>query len=94
VAAGRLKDPDKIGIRIGKVINKRKVGKHFITEVTNSGFTWRRDEEKITAEAALDGIYVLRTSAGADGLDSGEVVSSCKASPMRPGSSAVAELAT
>ena len=61
-AAGRLKDQDKIGIRVGKVINKRKVGKHFITEVTGTSFTWRRDQDKIAAEAALDGIYVIRTS--------------------------------
>jgi hypothetical protein len=61
-AAGRLKDPGKFGIRVGKVINKRKAGKHFITEVTGTSFTWRRDQDKIAAEAALDGIYVIRTS--------------------------------
>jgi Transposase DDE domain len=78
VAAGRLKDPDKIGIRIGKVINKRKVGKHFITEVTAAGFTWRRDQEKIAAEAALDGVYVIRTSVTADTLGAAAVVSAYK----------------
>ena len=66
MAAGRLKDPDKIGIRAGKVINKRKVGKHFIPEmVTGTSFTCRRDQQKIAAEAALDGIYVIRTSVAA-----------------------------
>ncbi len=51
VDAGRLHDPDKIGMRIGR----HKVGKHFITEVTGSSFTWRRDQAKIAAEAAPTG---------------------------------------
>ena len=43
VAKGRLKDKDKIGIRVGKVIGKHKVGKHFTWEITDSGFSCRRD---------------------------------------------------
>jgi hypothetical protein len=78
VAAGRLKDPDKIGIRIGKVIGKHKVGKHFITEVTGTTFTWRRDQQKIAAEAALDGIYVIRTSVTAEILDDAATVAAYK----------------
>ena len=78
VAAGRLKDPDKIGIRIGKVIGKHKVGKHFITEVTGTTFTWRRDQQKIAAEAALDGVYVIRTSVTADILDDAATVAAYK----------------
>jgi hypothetical protein len=78
VAAGRLKDPDKIGIRIGKVIGKHKVGKHLITEVTGTTFTWRRDQQKIAAEAALDGIYVIRTSVTADILDAAATVAAYK----------------
>ncbi len=78
VAAGRLKDPDKIGIRIGKVIGKHKVGKHFITEVTGTTFTWRRDQQKIAAEAALDGVYVIRTSVTADILDAAATVAAYK----------------
>ena len=78
VAAGRLKDPDKIGIRIGKVINKRRVGKHLITEVTGTTFTWRRDQQKIAAEAALDGVYVIRTSVTADILDAAATVAAYK----------------
>jgi hypothetical protein len=62
VKSGRLKDPDKIGVRVGKIINKHKVGKHFIWEIKDGIFEYRRDEEKITAEAALDGIYVIRAS--------------------------------
>jgi hypothetical protein len=78
VTAGRLKDPDKIGIRIGKVIGKHKVGKHLITEVTGTTFTWRRDQQKIAAEAALDGIYVIRTSVTADILDAAATVAAYK----------------
>ncbi len=51
--AGRLKDPDKIGIRVGKVIGKHKMAKHFITEITGTSLTYRRDTGQIAAEAAL-----------------------------------------
>ncbi len=78
VLAGRLKDADKIGIRVGKVINKRKVGKHFIASISGGQLEFRRDQEKISAEAALDGIYVIRTSAAADKLSSGETVEAYK----------------
>ena len=78
VLAGRLNDAGKIGIKAGKVINKRKVGKHFITDIGDGRFGWRRDEEKIAAEAALDGIYVIRTSATADKLGSGETIEAYK----------------
>ena len=50
------------GSRAGKVINKRKVAKHFILDIGPGRFTWRRDQDDIAAEAALDGIYVIRTS--------------------------------
>jgi hypothetical protein len=61
VQAGRLGGPDKIGTRAGKVINKRKVGKHFVLDIGEASFTWRRDQDAIDAEAALDGIYIIRT---------------------------------
>src|ERR1017187_3785994 len=57
--AGRLKDPDKIGIRVGKVIGKHKMAKHFITQITGTSFSYRRDTEKIATEAALHGLYIL-----------------------------------
>ena len=60
-AAGRIKDPDKIGVAAGKVINKRKVAKHFILDIGEGRITWRRDQDSIDAEAATDGIYVIRT---------------------------------
>ena len=78
VAAGRLKDKDKIGVRVGKVIGKHKVGKHFTWDITGDGFTFRRDEEKIAAEARLDGIYVIRTTITADAADAPGVVRTYK----------------
>lgn len=78
VQAGRLTGADKIGERIGKVIGKHKVAKHFLREVTDSTFTYRRDQDKISAEAALDGIYVIRTSVNDDTLNSSETVTAYK----------------
>ena len=78
VAAGRVKDADKIGIKVGKVINKRKVGKHFITDIADGRLSWRRDEEKIAAEAELDGIYVIRTSTAEEKLGAAETVGAYK----------------
>jgi transposase len=72
--AGRLKDPDKIGIRVGKVIGKHKVGKHFLWEISDGSLSFRRDEEKIAAEAALDGIYVIRATIAPDIADAPGVV--------------------
>jgi hypothetical protein len=57
-----LRGKDKIGLRVGKVINRYKMSKHFVTEIGEESFTYRRDEAKIAAEAALDGVYVVRTS--------------------------------
>src|SRR6266851_3445899 len=78
VAAGRLTDPDKIGIRVGKVIGKHKVGKHFIPGIGPGRLAWRRDQDKIAAEAALDGIYVIRTSVAGGVLDPAAVISAYK----------------
>jgi transposase len=78
VAAGRLTDPDKIGIRVGKVIGKHKVGKHLILDISPGQLAWRRDQDKIATEAALDGIYVIRTSVPSGILDPAAVVSAYK----------------
>jgi hypothetical protein len=77
-AAGRLKDKDKIGVRVGKVIGKHKVGKHFTWQITESGFGYQRDEGKIAAEAKLDGIYVIRTTMTAEAADAPGVVRTYK----------------
>ena len=44
------------------MINAKKAARHFIVQITDDGLAWRRDEDKIATEAALDGIYVIRTS--------------------------------
>jgi hypothetical protein len=77
-AAGRLKDPDKIGIAAGKIINKRKVAKHFILDISESRITWRRDQDSIDAEAATDGIYVIRTPVPAETLAAPAAVAAYK----------------
>jgi transposase len=78
VTAGRLKDPDKIGVRVGKAIGKHKAGKHFTWQITGGAFSFRRDEEKIAAEAALDGIYVIRTTMTAGLADAPGIVRTYK----------------
>jgi len=74
-----LRGTDTIAVRVDRVLNRRKVGKHFITGIGEDHFSYRRNQDSITAEAALDGIYVLRTSVDAGRLDSTGVVSSYKA---------------
>lgn|GEM_PF-2218931 len=57
-----LRGKDKIAMRVGRARDRYRVGKHFVLEIEEDRFDYRRDEEKIAAEAALDGIYVIRTS--------------------------------
>ena len=64
----------QIALRVGKVINKYKIAKHFTFEITDEAFTFCRNEDTITAETALDGIYMLRTSLPADTLADDDVV--------------------
>jgi len=78
VAAGRLSGADQIGVAVGRVIDKYKVGKHFHRTITDTALTVERRHDQIAAEAALDGIYVLRTSVPADTLDAAEVVAGYK----------------
>ncbi len=66
----RLKGADKIGERVGKVIGKYKMAKHFTWSIDDEGvFTYGRDEAAIAAEARLDGLYVIRTSLPQSELD-------------------------
>jgi hypothetical protein len=74
-----LRGQDKIALRAGRVLNRRKVAKHFVIDIGEDRFSYHRNQDSITAEAKLDGIYVLRSSVEASSLDSGEVVSSYKA---------------
>jgi transposase len=70
----RLKGKGEIGLSVGKVLNRYKVGKHFKLEITEEAFSYQRTTEKIVAEAALDGVYVIRTSVPADTLNAEETV--------------------
>jgi Transposase DDE domain len=74
-----LRGTDTIALRVDRVLNRRKVGKHFTIDIGDDHLSYHRNQDSITAEAALDGIYVLRTSVDANSLDSGQVVSSYKA---------------
>ena len=74
-----LRGQDKIALRADKVLTRRKVAKHFTVDIGEDHLRYARNQDSITAEANLDGIYVLRTSVAASDLGSGEVVSSCKA---------------
>jgi transposase len=62
IAKGRLEGRDAIGVRVGRVINKYKVAKHFKLQIREKSLGWQVLDEKVAAEAALDGIYVIRTS--------------------------------
>ncbi len=62
VRAGRLKGREAINRRVGRDANRRKVEKHFEITVTDDAITWSRRQERIAAEARLDGVYVIRTS--------------------------------
>jgi Transposase DDE domain len=74
-----LRGKDAIALAAGKVINAKKVAKHFVVDITDDGLSWQQDEQKIAAEAALDGIYVIRTSLPPDVLGAGSAVESYKA---------------
>ena len=63
-----------IGVRVGKVLNRFKVAKYFETDISDQSFTFRRNEESIGQDAAIDGFYVIRTSAAEDSLSSLETV--------------------
>ena len=73
-----LRGTERIGLRLGRVVNCYKMAKHFDTEITEDSFTFSRKEPQIAAEAALDGIYVLRTSLSDEALSTAAVVSSYK----------------
>jgi transposase len=69
-----LRGADKIGLRVGRVRNKFKMAKHFDLHITDEAFSFTRNQEAIAAEAALDGIYVLRTSLPDNALGRDDVV--------------------
>ena len=69
---------DEIGKKVGKVIDRFKVGKHFTVTIGENRFSFVRNEDKIGREEALDGIYVIRTSEPAERLSAEDVVRSYK----------------
>jgi len=78
VDAGKLQGAAKIGVRVGKVLGKFKMAKHFTLDIGDTTFAAARRQDQIDAEAALDGIYIIRTSVRADQLDAAEVVGAYK----------------
>jgi hypothetical protein len=78
VASGKLRGADDIGLAVGKIVNKYKMAKHFTLDITENTFSYHRNQEQIDAEAALDGIYVIRTSLPAESLDTPGVITSYK----------------
>jgi hypothetical protein len=73
-----LRGKDKIGVAVGAVINRYKMGKHFDITITDDDMSFKRNLEQINAEAALDGVYVVRTSVNRDALDASSTVKAYK----------------
>lgn len=78
VKQGKYGGKDKIGLRVGKVISKYKMEKHFVLTLTDNDFSFRVDADKVAAEAVLDGIYIVRTSVSDDRLTTAETVRTYK----------------
>jgi hypothetical protein len=77
VAKGRLKDHTTIAVRAGRILAAHKMAKHFDLTVDQGQISWSRRTDQVEAEAATDGIYVVRTSlppAGANGIGAGQTV--------------------
>jgi hypothetical protein len=73
-----LRGAAAIGLRVGKVLGRYKVGKHFTIAITDRALAYQRDAAAIAAEAALDGLYVIRTNVPAGGMPAAETVRAYK----------------
>ena len=73
-----LRGQARIALRVGKILGRRKVGKHFTLEITDTRLQYARDEAAIAREAALDGLYVIRTRVAAARLPAEEAVRAYK----------------
>ncbi|MBV9981960.1 IS1634 family transposase [Bradyrhizobium sp.] len=73
-----LRTAADIGLAVGAVVNLKKMAKHFVVDIRDHHFTWRRRDDEITAEARLDGIYVIRTSVPAAQMDATQTVQAYK----------------
>ena len=78
VRNGSLRGAEKINRRVGREADRRKVEKHFDIVVTDSDMRWERNEKRIRTEAALDGIYIVRTSLGGSDIGAEQAVSAYK----------------
>ncbi|OYV50361.1 MAG: transposase [Burkholderiales bacterium 21-58-4] len=78
VDAAKLAGQDKIGVAVGRCVNQYKVAKHFELAITDHSFTFARIAERIAAEAALDGLYIIRTSVKAARMDAAACVRTYK----------------
>jgi len=79
VDAGRLTGAEKIGVAVGKVVNRHKVAKHFELLIGEHSLSFARKSDAIAAEAALDGVYIIRTSVGEQQMDAADCVRNYKA---------------
>lgn len=68
----------QIGVKVGKILGAHKMGKHFILDIADGHFTYRRDDTNIAKEANLDGVYVIRTSVTIDTMTASEAVQAYK----------------
>jgi transposase len=78
VDAGKLSGQDAIGVRVGKIINQYKVAKHFDLSIDDAALSWARKQDSLASEAALDGLYIVRTSVPATQMDAPECVRNYK----------------
>ena len=70
----RLRGKEDIARRVGEAVGRLKVSKHFEIECEDGGLSWSRRQERIDREAALDGLWVVRTSLGAESIGPDEAV--------------------
>lgn len=78
VERGRLRGPDAIGVRVGRVIDKYKMAKHYKLDIDDRHFDFEVDAGHVAAEAALDGVYVVRTSLSKESMNAEDTVRSYK----------------
>lgn len=74
VLKGHIKDRAAIALAVGKILGRHKMGKHFALSIEDAAFTFEIDQDNVAEEAALDGIYIIRTNLEENELAAGEVV--------------------
>jgi hypothetical protein len=89
-----LRGKDKIALKVGAVLDRRHMAKHFELAITDTGLAWSRKAEAIAAEAALDGVYGIRSSLPGDGFPAAAIVLAYRASATPNAASATSNQAT